>query len=72
MTKSKRVGWADHLPRMEEGRNTCDILTVKPTRLLGRFLRRWEDSIRKNLRGISVNTRNWVDSIIYLDLEVGI
>ena len=41
------------------------FLTGKPTgkRLLGRPKRRWEDNIRKYLKEIGINTRNWVDSI---------
>ena len=31
-------------------------------RSLGRPRRRWEDNIRINLKGIGINTRNWVDS----------
>ena len=36
--KSKRLGWADHLAIMEEGRRAFKILTGKPTgkRALGR------------------------------------
>ena len=49
---------------MEEGRSTFKILTGTPTgkRPLGRPRRRWEDNIRMDLREISINTRNWVDS----------
>ena len=40
------------------------ILTGKPTgkRSLGRPRRRWEDSIRMDLKEIGINTRNRVDS----------
>ena len=40
------------------------FLTGKHTgkRPLGRPRRRWEDSIRMDLKEICVNTRNWVDS----------
>jgi hypothetical protein len=36
----------------------------KPTgkRPLGRFMRRWEDDIKKDLKEIGINTRNWIDS----------
>ena len=30
---------------------------------LGRPRRRWEENIRMDLKEISVNTRNWVDSV---------
>ena len=44
MIKSRRLRWAGHLARMEEGRNAFKILTGKPT---GKRPRRtWEDNIR--------------------------
>ena len=52
------------LARMEEGRTALKMLTDKPTgkRPLGRARRRWEGNIRKNLKEIGINMRNWVDS----------
>ena len=43
--KSRRLGWADRVARMKEGRSVFKMLTVKPTgkRRLGRPSRRWED-----------------------------
>ena len=63
LIKSKRLRWAGHLARMEEGRSAFKILTVKPIgkRPLGRPRRRWEDNIRMDLEEIGINTRNWVD-----------
>jgi hypothetical protein len=63
MIKSKRLRWAGHVAKMEEGRSTFKILTGKPTekRPLGRPKRRWEENIRMNLEEICINTRNWVD-----------
>ena len=62
--KSRRLRWAGHVTRMEEGRSAFNILTGKPTGniLLGRPRRRWEDNIITNLEGISTNMGNWVDS----------
>ena len=42
--KSRRLRWAGHVARMEEGRSAFRILTGKPTgkRPLGRPRRRWE------------------------------
>ena len=62
--KSRRLRWAGHVARMEEGRSAFKILTGKPTgkRLLGRIRRRWEDNIRLNLEEIGINSGNWVDS----------
>ena len=47
---------------MEEGRRTLKIVRGKPIEKirLGRRMYRWEDNIRINLNGISINMRNWV------------
>ena len=62
--KSRRLRWAGHVARMEEGRSAFKILTGKPTgkRPLGRSSRRWEDNIRMELQEIRINASNWVDS----------
>ena len=62
MIKSRRLRWAGHVARMEEGRSAFKMLTVKPTgkRPLGRPRRRWEDNIRIDLKEIGINTRNWL------------
>ena len=61
MIKSRRLRWAGHVIRMEEGRSAFNILTGKPTGKipLGRCTRRWEDNIRMDLKEIGINTRNW-------------
>ena len=45
--RSRRLRWAGHVARMEEGRNDFKMLTGKPTgkRTLGRPRRRCEDNI---------------------------
>ena len=50
--KSRRLRWAGHVARKEEGRSAFKILTGKPTgkRPLGRPRRRWEDNRRMNNR----------------------
>ena len=58
--KSRRLRWARHVDRMEEGRSAFKMLTGK--RPLGRFRRRWEDNIRMDLEDIGINAGNWVDS----------
>ena len=52
VNKSRRLRWAGHVARMEEGRSTFQILTGKPTgkRPLGWPRRRWEDNIRMDLK----------------------
>ena len=64
MIKSRRLRWAGHVARIEEGRSAFKILTSKPTgkRPLGRPRRRWEDNIRMDLEEIDINASNWVDS----------
>ena len=64
--KSKRLRWAGHVDRMEEGRSAFKILTGKLTgkRHLGRHSRKWEDNIIMNLEVIGINAENWVDSAL--------
>ena len=54
--KCRRLTWAGHVARMEEGRSAFKILTGTPIgkRPLGRPRHRWEDNI--------INVGNWVDS----------
>ena len=60
--KSIRLRGADHVARMEEGRSAFKILTGTPAgkRPLARPMRRWEDTIRMDLKEIGISTRNWV------------
>jgi hypothetical protein len=62
--RSRRLRWAGHLARMEEGRSAFKSLTGKPTgkRSLGRTRRRWEDNIRMDRKEIGVNFGYWSDS----------
>ena len=45
------------------------MLTGKPTgkRPFGRYRRRWENSIKMNLKEISINRSDWVDSTQDMD-----
>ena len=63
MIKSRRLRWAGHVARMEEGRSPFKILSGKPpgNRPLGRSRHRWENNIRIDLKEIGINTRDWVD-----------
>ena len=49
--KSRRMRWAGHGARMEEGRGVHKVLVGKPEgkRPLGRPRRRWEDNIKMDL-----------------------
>jgi hypothetical protein len=60
---SRKLRWAGHVARMEEGRSALKIVTGTPAgkRPFGRLRRRWEDNIRMDLKEIGINTRNWVD-----------
>ena len=62
--KARRLRWAGHVARMEEGRSAFKMLTGTPARKrsLGRSRRRWEDNIRMDLEETGINTGNWVDS----------
>jgi hypothetical protein len=50
--KSRNMRSAGHVARMDAKRNACRILVGKPEgkRSLGRPRRRWEDSIKNDLR----------------------
>ena len=50
---------------MEEGRISFKIVTGKSTGKipLGRPRRRWDYNIRIYLKGIDINTRNWINSV---------
>jgi len=50
--KSRRLRWAGHIVRMEEGRSVFKILTGTTTgkRPLGRSRRIWEDNIRMDFK----------------------
>ena len=58
VNKSRRLRWAGHVARMEEGRKG----TPTGNRPLGRPRSRWEVNIRMDIKEIGTNTRNWVDS----------
>ena len=60
---SRKLRWAGHVVKMDEGRSAFKILTGTPAenKPLKRPRRRWEGSIRIYFKEIGVNTRNWVD-----------
>ena len=55
--KFRRLRWAGHVARMEEGSSAFVILTGKPigNRPFGRPRRRWEEFIRMDLEEIGIN-----------------
>jgi hypothetical protein len=60
--KSRRMRWAGHVTRMEEGRGVYRVLVGGPEgkRPLGRPRRRWEDNIKLDLTEIGINEANWI------------
>ena len=58
--KSRRLRWAGHVARTEEGRVAYKIVTGKCTGkcILERSRRRWEDNIRMDLKEVNLVTRN--------------
>ena len=52
MIKSRRMRWAGHVARIEEGRCVHKVFVLKPERKrpLGRPRRRWEDNIKMDLQ----------------------
>jgi hypothetical protein len=59
LIQARKLRWAGHVARKEEGRSDFIILAGKS---LGKPRRRWEDNIRMDLKEIGINTTNWVDS----------
>ena len=51
---SRRIRWAGHVARMEEGRVVHKVLVGKPEgkRPFGRPRRRWEDNIKLDLQEV--------------------
>jgi hypothetical protein len=60
--KSRRMRWAGHVARMGEGKGVYMVLVRRPEgkRPLGRPRRRWEDSIKTDLRETGIDGANWI------------
>jgi hypothetical protein len=60
--KARRLRWAGHMARMEEGRGVYRVLVGKTEikRPLGRPRRRWEDDIKLDLMEIVIDGVNWI------------
>ena len=61
--KSRRMRWAGHVARMEEGRGVHKVLVGKPERKipLGGPRRRWEDNIKMDLEEVGRGCGNWTE-----------
>ena len=64
MFKSRRMRWAGHVARMEEGRSAFKTSTghYRKDTIREAYRRRWEDNIIMDLKEIGINMSNWVDS----------
>jgi transcription termination factor 2 len=62
MMKSRRMRWAGHVARMEEGRCVYRVLVGRPEgkRPLRRPRRRSEDNIKMDLRETGIDESNWI------------
>jgi hypothetical protein len=61
--KSRRMRWAGHVARMEEGRDVYRVLVGKPEgkRPLGRPKRGWEGSIKADLQEVGGGGMDWIE-----------
>jgi hypothetical protein len=61
--KSRRMGWAGHVPYMGERRDVYRVLVGKPegNRPLGRSRRRREDNIKMDLQEVGCGVMDWID-----------
>ena len=59
----RRMRWAGHVARMEEGRGVHKVLVGKPEgkRPLGRPRRRWEDIIKRDLEEVGRGCGDWME-----------
>ena len=63
LIKSRRIRWAGHVARMEEGRGVHKSLVGKAEgkRPLGRPRRRWEDNIKTDLQEVGRGCGDWME-----------
>ena len=61
--KSRRMSWAGHVARTEEGRGMYRVLVGKPEgkRPLGRPRCRWEDNIKKAVQEVVSRGMKWIE-----------
>ena len=61
--KSRRMRWAGHVARVEEGRGVHKVLVGKPEgkRPLGRPRHRWEDNIKMDLQEVERGCGDWME-----------
>ena len=61
--KWRRMRWAGHVARTEEGRGVHKVFVGKPERKrpLGRPRRRWEDNIKMDLQEVGRGCGDWME-----------
>ena len=61
--KSRRMGWAGHVARMEEGRGVHKVLVGKNDgkRTLARPRGRWEDNVEMGLQEVGRGCGDWME-----------
>ena len=61
--KSRRMRWAEHVSRMDEGRSVHKVLVGKLQRKrpLGRPRRGWEDNIKMDLQEVRRRCGDWME-----------
>ena len=61
--KSRRMGWAGHVARTEEGKGVHKVLVGKPEgkKPLGIPRRRWEDTIKMDLEEVGRGCGDWME-----------
>ena len=65
LIKSRRMRWAGHVARMEEGRGVHKVLVGKPEgkRPLGKPRRRWEETIKIDLDEVGRAGGDWIELV---------
>jgi transcription termination factor 2 len=60
--KSRRMRWAGHVARMEEGRGVYGVFdgSLEGMRPLGRPRCKWEDNMKRDLREIGIDEASWI------------
>ena len=63
MIKSRTIGWAGHIARMEERGDINRVLVRKTEgkRPLGRPRRRWKDNIEMDLQDVGCGGMDWIE-----------
>ena len=60
---SRRMGWAGHVVRVEEGRGVHKVLLgkIEGKRPLGKPRHRWEDNIKMYLQEVGRGCGDWLE-----------